>query len=158
MNSTSVAVKQEPPRRVASPIRPPPDGQFSHLHLTLSSSSPSSALLTLQLVFIVVSLLSLHIIQIPQSQTSSLTSGGQEALSGTGSRAGVAKQISSSVNVLSPSAFYMKSSGCFMFLHNITHDVFSSSCRAPAAANTTGTLKSGISVKSNQPCKAQDMN
>uniref|UniRef100_A0A7N6FC42 Tight junction protein 3 n=1 Tax=Anabas testudineus TaxID=64144 RepID=A0A7N6FC42_ANATE len=36
--STSVAVKQEPPRRAPSPVRPPPDGQFP-LNLILSSSS-----------------------------------------------------------------------------------------------------------------------
>lgn len=99
-------------------------------------------LLKLTLVFITVSV---YLIQIPLSQTSFHTSGGQGALSGATQSAGTTKHIDNNQ---------------FMVVTQISQTVFSPFRSVPRAANGSGTLRSGISVTSNPPtyCKSQNQN
>lgn len=87
MKSTSVAVKQEPPRRAPSPVRPPPDGRFTVPHTVfILFWFVTSVLLTAQMSTSLWSLLFLA--QIPLSQTSFHISGGLGAPSGRTTVAG----------------------------------------------------------------------
>lgn len=155
VKATPVPVKQAPPpRRVASPVRPPPDGQSALLCPTVSSSALSSNALEAKWLKWSFCL--------PLSDSSESDNLSHLRRSGSSERGETRHRYgwpcSSSKWLSSRCSEALTSSGTVPWLQCCFNlNVFSPPRRGPQAANGTGTLRSGISVKSNPPvyCKAQ---